>query len=149
MATRAFRLETTVPVDAAAAVDFLMQLDAHRGLHAYLEAADVVAAGAAADGPWWDWRVTERPALGPFRYRITFPARMTRTSATTMTGSVRAAPGCFLVTSTEAAPVSGGALVREETRVTAPRLLVGYMTRHARLAHERTFAGLSAELAGR
>jgi hypothetical protein len=72
---------------------------------------------------------------------------MTRTSATTMTGDVKAAPGCSLTTSTEATPAAGGALIREVTRVTAPLPLAGYMTRHARLAHERTFERLPAVLA--
>jgi hypothetical protein len=38
-------------------------------------------------------------------------------------------------------------VVTESTTVTAPRLLVGYMARNARVAHARTFALLDDHLA--
>ena len=145
MSTRAFELSTRVPVAPELAIDFLSDLAAHRGMHPYLVEAKVVASGS--DGaPWNDWRIVERPALGPFRYTIRFPARMSRTSPTTMTGDVLAAPGCRLVTSTRAEADGTGAVVTESTVVTAPALLVGYMAKHARLAHERTYSLLAGEL---
>ncbi|MBW4033333.1 MAG: hypothetical protein HIU88_11845 [Acidobacteria bacterium] len=150
MASRTFELTTAVPVAPEAVIDFLEDLGRHRGLRPFLVSADVVARGHDAVGPWTQWRVTERPKLGPFRYRITFPARMHRTSATSMSGDVRAAPGCSLRTTTEAtahpAPASAST-VHEVTVVTAPRLLIGYMTRQAQLAHARTFSLLPRELA--
>ncbi len=139
------------------AVDFLADLAAHRGLHAYLESAHVVGRGSSDEGPWVDWRVVERPRLGPLRYRIGFPARMIRTSPTTLVGRVVAAPGCMLETSTTAMAVGrgtggsrepAGAELREVCVVSAPWPLVGYMTRHARIAHERTYALIAGELAG-
>ena len=147
MATRTFELSTRVPVAPATVIDFLADLAAHRGMHAYLVGAEVVDEGRDADGTWQDWRVTERPALGPFRYTIRFPARMRRRSATELSGDVAAAPGCRLVTETHATADGEGAVVTELTTVTAPVLLAGYMTKHARIAHERTFSLLSRELA--
>ena len=41
-----------------------------------------------------------------------------------------------------------GAELREVCVVSAPWPLVGYMTRHARIAHERTYALIAGELAG-
>jgi hypothetical protein len=154
---RSFVLATRVPGTPEAAVDFLADLAAHRGLHAYLESASVVGSGSSDEGPWVDWRVVERPRLGPLRYRIRFPARMIRSSPTTLVGRVVAAPGCTLETTTTATPagaVAGaaggesGAELREVCVVTAPWLLVGYMTRHARIAHERTYGLIAGELAG-
>jgi len=149
MATRSFELTTTVPVPPEAAIDFLVDLARHHGLHPYVVSADVVASGQDEDGSWQDWRVVERPRLGPFRYTIRFPARMIRTSPTSMRGDVTAAPGCTLVTMTEATGDGASATLHEVTVVTAPLPLVGYMTRQARLAHARTFSLLPTELAGR
>ncbi len=145
MSTRTFELSTRVTVSPELAIDFLSDLAAHRGLHPYLVEARVVETGT----DWKDWRIVERPALGPFRYTIRFPARMTRTSPTTMTGDVLAAPGCRLVTTTRAEPDGAGAIVTESTVVTAPAPLVGYMATHARLAHERTYSLLAEELVER
>jgi hypothetical protein len=159
MATRTFELSTTVPVAPEAAIDFLVDLSRHHGLHPYVVTAEVVASGEDASGSWQDWRVVERPRLGPFRYTIRFPARMIRTSRDSMRGDVTAAPGCTLVTTTRATS-SGAPAARHErmphestlhetTVVTAPLPLVGYMTRQARLAHARTFSLLPSELAER
>ncbi|HEU0205740.1 MAG TPA: hypothetical protein VFQ74_03480 [Pseudolysinimonas sp.] len=147
MATRSFDLTTTVPVAPEAAIDFLVDLARHHGLHPYLVTADVVASGEEATGAWNDWRVVERPRLGPFRYTIRFTARMTRTSPESMRGDVTAAPGCTLVTTTRASGSAASATLHESTVVTAPFPLVGYMTRQARLAHARTFSMLPSELA--
>ena len=145
MSTRTFELSARVPAGPEVAIDFLSDLAAHHGMHPYLVEARVVASG----DDWKDWQIVERPALGPFRYTIRFPARMTRTSPTTMTGDVLAARGCTLVTSTRAEHDGAGAIVTESTVVTAPALLVGYMAKHARLAHERTYSLLAEELLNR
>ena len=42
----------------------------------------------------------------------------------------------------------GGVTVRETTTVTAPCIVLGYMAKHAELAHARTFSLLAGELAG-
>lgn len=154
MATRSFELTATVPVAPEAAIDFLVDLARHHGLHPYVVTADVVARGEDASGAWQEWRVVERPRLGPFRYTIRFPARMTRTAPDSMRGDVIAAPGCTLVTTTRATGSAASATLHESTLhettvVTAPLPLVGYMTRQARLAHARTFSLLPSELAGR
>ena len=143
MATRTFELAATVPVAPAVAIDFLADLARHHGLHPFLVSADIVARGEDTDGPWTAWRVVERPALGPFRYTIRFPARMQRLSPTSLLGTVHAAPGCSLVTHSTAIATEGGALLRESTTVTAPALLVGYMARGARTAHARTYGLLA------
>ncbi|MGN6325373.1 hypothetical protein [Pseudolysinimonas sp.] len=147
MAERRFELTTIVPVTPAAAIDRLADLASHHGLHPFLVSAEVEARGDDAAGPWEDWRVVERPALGPLRYTVRFPARMQRTSPTSLVGTVRVIRGCSLVTRTTATPAPGGAVLRESTVVTAPLPLVGYMTNGARTAHARTYALLPEELA--
>jgi hypothetical protein len=69
-----------------------------------------------------------------------------RTADDAMSTSVRAAPGCTLLTFTRATPTAAGALLSETTEVTAPWPVVGYMAGQARTAHERTFALLPREL---
>jgi hypothetical protein len=64
-----------------------------------------------------------------------------------MASSVRAAPGCTLMSVTAASATDAGTRVSETVTVTAPRLLVSYMHRHALLAHRRTYSLLPRELA--
>jgi hypothetical protein len=144
--TRSFELTTSVPVGPHVAIDFLTDLTRHRGLHPYLVSAEIVASGTGPDGPWQDWRVVERPRLGPLRYTLRFPARVERSADDVMTSAVRAAPGCTLRTVTRATSAPDGAVLTETTEVTAPWPVAGYMTGQARTAHERTFALLPAEL---
>jgi DNA-binding transcriptional LysR family regulator len=142
MGRRVFEVSATVPVGPSAVVDFLMDLTRHRGLHPFLVSASVAATGTSSEGPWWEWRVEERPRLGPVRYRLRFPARLTRTSSASMTAVVRAGPGCSLCSTTTARADGDGCRVVETAEVTAPWPVLGYMARQGEAAHVRTFARL-------
>lgn len=148
MAQRSFHLYAVVPVDPEVAIDFLADLARHRGLHPYLEEAVVTAEGDSEAGHWQQWRIRERPAFGPFRYTLRFGARLTRTSPTSYTSSVLAAPGCTIegVAHARLGDTPGTTLVDEWSVVTAPAPLLSYMARHAELAHARTFRLLPAVL---
>jgi hypothetical protein len=143
VATRELTLSAHVPAAAVEVVDFLAAIERHRGLHPFLESADVVAHGDGPDGPWQDYRVVERPSFGPVRYRVRFPALVVRTSPTSLRSEVRLT-GCRLDSTTTATdePDGSGCRVEECTLVTSPRLLVGYVARQAGRAHARTLAGL-------
>lgn len=145
--TRSFSLSRSVPTPAPAVVDFLMDLGRHRGLHPYLVSAEVVDSGRSASGRWQEWLVRERPRLGPVRYPVRFRARTTRTSSTSMAYDVRVPPAVRLHGTTRADVDSSGlTTVTETVEVTAPRPLVGYVTRQARAAHARTLDRLPASL---
>jgi hypothetical protein len=147
VARRCFELSTTVPGAPAAVVDFLMDVDKHRGLHPYLVSATVTGTGSSHLGPWWDWQVVERPRLGPLRYTIRFRTRLTRTSPTSLESRLQAMPGCHLRSTTRAVGTPEGAtLVTESVAASAPPLLVGYMARQARFAHTAAYARLPAAL---
>lgn len=149
MASRRFTLTTTVPARPEQAIDFLADLPRHVGLHPYLVSAEAAGSGVGEDGPWRDFVVTERPRLWRLRYTMRFPARVVRTSPTSMRSVVRALPGCHLSAVTRATGSPGDHTdVTEETTVTAPLLVLGYMLRSARTAHARTFALLAESLAG-
>jgi hypothetical protein len=147
VATRTFELTTTIDAEPSAVIDFLLDLTRHRGLHPFFVSAEAVETGIDEEGPWTRWRVHERPPLGPFRYSIRFPARMLRSSATSMVGTVRAAPGCSLVTTTNAERADGRTVLTEVTTVTAPLPLLRYMASEARIAHARTYSLLPGEFA--
>lgn len=140
-------LTASVGVSPVQAIDFLIQLDRHRGLHLYMESAQVTGAGDLDGLPYQDWVISDRLHLGPIPYRMRYAARMVRLSDTEITGLVRAAPGCHLQTTTSAIAVDEITRLEERTVVTAPAPLVGYMTKHARLAHAQTMKLLPAELA--
>ena len=146
MATRTFDLEATVGVPPAEAIDFLTQLDRHHGLHPYIQGAERTAHGSDDEGPWVEWEVVDRPKLGPFPYTIRFPSRVTRISLSSYVSRVKAAPGCTLEIRAHASVTDAGTRVVETVVVSAPRPLVGYMTRQALLAHTRTFELLPGEL---
>ena len=148
MGERSFHLYAVVPVEPESAIDFLTDLARHRGLHPYLEEAVITEEGDSEAGHWQQWLIRERPTLGPFRYSLRFGARLTRTSPTTYTSSVHAAPGCTIeaVTHARLGDTPGTALVEERSVVRAPALLLSYMARHAELAHARTFRLLPAVL---
>lgn len=146
VAERRFDLTATVPAAPETVIDFLMDLERHRGLHPFLVSAEVVDRGTDERGAWSQWRVLERPRLGPLRYPIRFPARLVRTSATTMESVVRALPGCSLRSVVEAVATPSGTTVTELTWVSAPRPAVSYMERQARVAHERTLRLLPSVL---
>jgi hypothetical protein len=147
MGRRTFQVTATLTAAPEEVVDFLMDLTRHRGVHPFLSGARVVETGTSLEGPWWEWRVEERPRLGPIRYRLRFPARMTRTSASSMTALVHAAPGCWLRSTTVAHPDGTGCRVVEATEVSAPWPVRGYMARRAEQAHVRTFSLLPDVLA--
>lgn len=148
MATRTFDLATQVSAPPEVVLDFLISLDRHRGLHPYLDSATVVDEGSGNDGPWRTWRVVERPRLGPIRYTIRFVARVTRTSATSFRTDTAVGPGVLLTVAMTVAADGRGTLVREATTVTAPRALVGYVTRHAVASHARVFRLLPEAVTG-
>ena len=139
-------MSVAVPGSPEAAIDFLMDLNRHMGLHPFLTSVTVVGTGTSPEGLYWDWSVEERPTVGPFRYRLRFPTRMTRTSATSMTAMVRAAPGCRLRSTTRAYTADGGCRLVEQTEVTAPWPVLGYMARQGEAAHRRTYSLLPRAL---
>lgn len=139
MRTRQFDVEATIPVDPQAAIDFLGQLDRHRGLHAYVQEATLVEQGTHHGESWARWSVAETPRLGSLSYTLRFDAHLTRTSPTTMTAVVRPGFGSTLETRTRAEAADGGARVVETVIVTAPRIALSYMAGQARIAHERLF----------
>jgi hypothetical protein len=147
MASRTFELTTTIPAKPSEVIDFMVDLTRHHGMHPFVVRAEIIDSGTDGNGSWEQWRVVERPRLGPIRYTIRFPAKMTRTSETSMVGDVKAAPGCTLVTTTTARLVDGLTRLAESTTVTAPLLLVGYMTSQAHVAHARTFSLLPSQFA--
>ena len=81
MATRTFNIEATVGVPPAEAIDLLLRLDRHPGLHPYFTSAEIIAEGSYDATPWTEWKVTETSRLGPFSYPLRFLTRTTRASA--------------------------------------------------------------------
>jgi hypothetical protein len=142
MGRRTFEVTATLAVPPEAALDFLMDLARHRGLHPFLVSASVVGSGISPDGPWWDWRVEERPPLGPIRYPLRFSARLTRTSTQSMTALVKPGLGVRLWSTTVAHPTTTGCALVETTEVSAPWPVLGYTARHGEAAHRRTFSRL-------
>ncbi len=148
MAKRSFEVSTTVPGHPPDVIDFLMDLEHHRGLHPFLVSATIVGTGSSHRGPWWDWQVVERPKVGPLRYHLRFRIRMTRTSPSSSESRLTALPGCRMRATVQAvATADGSTVLTEKVAATAPPLVVSYLARQARAAHTRTYARLPEALA--
>ena len=125
-----------------------MELDKHVDLHPFLVSASVDSTGHSHRGRWWDWRVVEKPRVGPVSYRIRFRARVVRTSPTSLESRARALLGCRLrVITRGVASEDGRTVLTESVLATAPLPLVDYVARQARNAHARTYQQLPATLA--
>lgn len=141
MATRTFALTVAVGAPPDRVVDFLAALDRHVGIHPFLESAAPRDRGAGPDGPWQEWVVVEHPP----GLRLRFTARMVRCTPTSLRTDVRA-PLTRLEAEFVATAEAGFTTVAEACSVTAPWPLIGYATRNARRAHERTLAVLPTVL---
>ena len=127
-----------------------MELDKHVDLHPYLVSASVHSTGSSHRGRWWEWRVVEKPRLGPVSYRVRFRARVVRTSPTSLESRARAMLGCRLRAITRGVASEDGRTVLTESVVaTAPLPLVDYLARQARTARARTYQGLPSALASK
>jgi hypothetical protein len=149
VAEREFEVSVVVPVAPEVVIDFLTDLAKHRGLHPFLVEAAIVSEVDSPEGPCRQWLVRERLHVGPLSYRLRFIAGLTRTSATSFTSHVQAAPGCTIDSVTSAGPGVDPftSQVREVSVVRAPAGLLGYMARNAEIAHRRTMSRLPDVLA--
>ena len=148
VAKRCFELSTTVPGAPVAVIDFLVDLEHHRGLHPFLISARPIGTGTSRRGSWCDWDVEERPRFGPLSYRMRFRARVTRLSATAFETWVHPLPNCHLRGRTRAEETTGGRTrVTESVTAVAPFLMVSYLARQARAAHRQTYERLFVALA--
>ena len=150
MAKTHFELSTVIDVDIETAYQFLSDLNNHRHLHPFFVKADVVASGVdEAGNQFKDFMITERPRLGPFRYTINFPTRMTFTSQHEFISDVRAALGTHLVNVMQFKPNGNGTRIIENVTIDAPRLTISYVKQQAYTAHKRTFDLLPSVLTGK
>jgi len=150
MATRGFTLSVAVPVSAREAIDHLVDMPRHLGLHPYLTDVRLNGRGVEDGNEWAEYLVLEHPSFFGLRYPIRFPVRVVRTSPTSYLAHVSAAPGCTMLieaTAGEDPDTEVGAILSEHVTVTAPRVLVGYMAREAERAHAATYAVLPEVIA--
>jgi hypothetical protein len=112
--------------------------------------AEQVTSGTDGDGHQFiDFMITERPALGPFRYTIKFPTRIVFTARHEFTSDVRAALGTHLVNVMRCVSEGNGTRITETVTVNAPWVTMAYVKRQAYIAHKRTFDLLPAVLSGK
>jgi hypothetical protein len=69
MATRTFDIAASVGVAPVEAIDFLLCLDRHVGLHPYFTRADIIAEGSDDAGRGPNGRSPKRRDLAPSRIR--------------------------------------------------------------------------------
>jgi hypothetical protein len=142
-----FELSTFVDTDLETTFQFLSDLNNHRYLHPYFVQAEQISSRQDSGGNLIkEFVITERPRLGPFRYTIKFPTKMTITVHHEFTSEVHAAFATHLVNSLKCESENNGTRVVETVIIHAPWLTIRYVKRQAYIAHKRTFDLLPSAL---
>lgn len=135
-----FELSTFVNIDIDIAFRFLCDMNNHKHLHPYFVRAEQVSSQMDALGnPIYEFMITERPRLGPFRYTIKFPTTMTFTAPHQFKSEVRAAFQTHLLNTMRCEREKQGTRITETVDIRAPGLTIRYVKQQAYIAHKRSF----------
>jgi Polyketide cyclase / dehydrase and lipid transport len=146
MAERSFEQSIVIQAVPGVVHAFLADLHRHRDLHPLIERIeDLPPHPGRADVRCY--RVTDRMRLGPISFRIHYVAEIQAVPPDLVLGTAWQSPGVEVRTQYRVAPAPNGAtLVREDVRMKAPLLLIGYAARQAEAAHRETLAKLKVLL---
>jgi len=146
MAERHFAQSIDIRVPPDVVLAFLADLHHHRDLHPLIERIDdlpLVAERPEARR----YRVIDRMRLGPLSFRIAYVAEIERVAPGELRAAAWQSAGVEVRTHYRATPsAEGNTHLREEARLSAPRVLIGYAHRQAEAAHRDTFARLKVLL---
>ena len=82
------------------------------------------------------YAITDRLAMGPFRFKIKYSADILKLTPDEAITEVWQSPGVHIINHMFFNIENGGTRLREEYIVEAPNLLFGYTFKQAKLAHE-------------
>jgi hypothetical protein len=146
MAERSFEQSIEIQAPPEVVHAFLGDLHRHRDLHPLIERIDDLPPHPGRPTVRRH-RVTDRMRLGPMSFRIAYVAEIMPVPPDLILATAWQSPGVEVLTSYRVAPSpSGGTLLREDVRIKAPFLLIGYAHRQAEAAHRETLAKLKVLL---
>jgi polyketide cyclase/dehydrase/lipid transport protein len=141
MAERSFEQSIEIAVAPEVVHAFLADLHNHRELHPLIERIEDLPPEPGRPEVR-RYRVTDRMRLGPLSFRIAYVAEIRPVPPDLILGTAWQSPGIEVRTRFRVSPAPGGAIVREDAELRAPRLLIAYAHRQAEAAHRETLAKL-------
>ena len=148
MAETRFDQSIVIQVVPEVVHSFLADLHRHRDLHPLIEKIEDLPPHPERPEVRRH-RVTDRMRLGPISFRIHYLAEIRAVPPDLILGTAWQSPGVEVRTQYRVTPASNDAtLVREDVRMKAPLLLIGYAHRQAEAAHRETLAKLKVLLEG-
>ena len=147
-ASSSFRLQCSIRAPASLVHEYLCDLENYVGLHPLIESITEIKAVPELPNAR-RYRVVDRIAFGPLRFRIVYTAALEALNSTTVRGNAWQFPGVHLTTvyevsTTEAAPEM--TCLRESTDVMAPWGLRRIVCSQAARAHAETLKRLQQTL---
>ena len=144
------RFEQTLEIGAApeAVHALLCDLERLRVLHPLIESIRELEPRPEAPRAR-RYRVVDRFAFGPLRFRSAYVAELRAVSATEVEGRAWQSPGIALVSTYHLAPCAAGTRLVETTELRAPWPLLGFARRQGEAAHRRMLANAKRHLEGR
>lgn len=137
--------EIEIDAPLSAVHDFLADMDAHAELHPLIESITALpptASRTTAD----HYRIVDRIALGPIRFRATYTAALEALSDTVIRGDAWQQPRIRLSTMYRLSPTDTGTRLVEKVSVTAPWPLRRFTVSQACAAHSETIQKMKARL---
>ena len=124
---------------------FLCDLHNYVPLHPFIESIEEIPSLPEMPGAR-RYRVVDKIPVGPFKMRTVYTAALEPVSELEVRGHAWQSPGIRLITSYSLEEIMSGTRLVERVKVSAPRLLRGYVIRQARKSHEETLTKMKALL---
>ncbi|QNI05105.1 SRPBCC family protein [Mycobacterium kubicae] len=135
-------LTEDVPAPPADVRAFYVDLENLKTFHPLIAAVQVLSRTRTTDGYQQSYRVTDRIPLGPWRFRISYRARLEVPTAGDVKTQAAQSPGVRLRGEVSFEPIAGGTRLTERIHLTAPRPLAAFTVRAADKAHREMLAGI-------
>jgi hypothetical protein len=127
-----FRYEVRADAGVDEAVALLSDFSRHTELHPLIVR---VVQASAPDGVLRRYEITDRLAVGPLRFPVTYTADVLVAGPDRVVTVARQQPGTTVRNDTRLSSVDGGLCADVEITLTAPAPLFGFAFRQARAAH--------------
>ncbi len=136
-----FELSAEIAAEPARVHAFLADLHQLQVLHPLIVAIEELPARPERPAAQ-RFRVTDRFAFGPLRFRSRYVAELEAVSESEVIGRAWQSPGITLEAHYHVAPGPAGTRLTERTRIAAPPLLFGFARRQGEAAHRATLENL-------
>ncbi|HBX70064.1 MAG TPA: hypothetical protein DEH25_11985 [Chloroflexi bacterium] len=137
--TKIFETEVWIDADPVDVRNFLADLSHHDQIHPLIVQVEELT---PPEVDFRRYQITDRVPVGPFTMKAVYEADIRISPAGDVISEARQSPGIRLQNVTQCIPSNGGTRLVEKVTVSAPRLLLGFVTQQAQESHEGMFSRL-------